>query len=333
MTDINDIQIKADQYLANKEYQQAIDYFKKVRKQNLGISKIDYLIYRNAIEKYKYEKKKLIKLKVFLIITIYSTITLFLNKKRKFKLIESMWLHLPLEKKIIKKFITKCSDFKKYNNAIHALELVSENLKSDIWILKTLAYFYDLKYDYPNELIIREKIIKLNSDDNNEKKLIENLKFKISDVEEKKITASSLLEDIKHDPNNVDLHIQLVNKYVNVRNFDSAIKHIEEYLKISISENFRLNKKLFLIKEQNFNLQLAKAEDDKNISEIEVLNRSINNLKIEKLTYFSSHDPNDKQLRFELAKQLLDQNKFAQAIIEFENLKNFEKRQTAIYLY
>ena len=244
-----------------------------------------------------------------------------------------MWLHLPLEKKIIKKFITKCSDFKKYNNAIHALELVSENLKSDIWILKTLAYFYDLKYDYPNELIIREKIIKLNSDDNNEKKLIENLKFKISDVGEKKITASSLLEDIKHDPNNVDLHIQLVNKYVNVRNFDSAIKHIEEYLKISISENFRLNKKLFLIKEQNFNLQLAKAEDDKNISEIEVLNRSINNLKIEKLTYFSSHDPNDKQLRFELAKQLLDQNKFAQAIIEFENLKNFEKRQTAIYLY
>ena len=85
MTDINDIQIKADQYLANKEYQQAIDYFKKVRKQNLGISKIDYLIYRNAIEKYKYEKKKLIKFKVFLIITIYSTITLFLNKKRKFK--------------------------------------------------------------------------------------------------------------------------------------------------------------------------------------------------------------------------------------------------------
>ena len=81
-----------------------------------------------------------------------------------------------------------------------------------------------------------EKIIKLNSDDNNEKKLIENLKFKINDVEEKKITASSLLEDIKHDPNNVDLHIQLVNKYVNVRNFDSAIKHIEEYLKISISE-------------------------------------------------------------------------------------------------
>ena len=128
MTDINDIQIKADQYLVNKEFQQAIDYFKKVRKQNLGISKIDYLIYRNAIEKYKYEKKKLIKLKVFLIITIYSTITLFLNKKRKFKLIESMWLLLPLEKKIIKKFITKCSDFKKYNNAIHALELVSENL-------------------------------------------------------------------------------------------------------------------------------------------------------------------------------------------------------------
>ena len=80
-------------------------------------------------------------------------------------------------------------------------------------------------------------------------------------------------------------------------------------------------------------MQLAKAEDDKNISEIEILNRSINNLKIEKLTYFSSHDPNDKQLRFELAKQLLDQNKFAQAIIEFENLKNFEKRQTAIYLY
>ena len=31
------------------------------------------------------------------------------------------------------------------------------------------AHFYDLKYDYPNELIIREKIIKLNSDDNNEK--------------------------------------------------------------------------------------------------------------------------------------------------------------------
>ena len=57
MTDINDIQIKADQYLENKEYQQAIDYFKKVRKQNLGISKIDYLIYRNAIEKYKYEKE------------------------------------------------------------------------------------------------------------------------------------------------------------------------------------------------------------------------------------------------------------------------------------
>lgn len=333
MTDINDIQIKADQYLENKEYQQAIDYFKKVRKQNLGISKIDYLIYRNAIEKYKYEKKKLIKLKVFLITTIYSIITLFLNKKKKFKLIESMWLHIPLEKKIIKKFITKCSDFKKYNNAIHALELVSENLKSDIWILKTLAYFYDLKYDYPNELIIREKIIKLNSDDNNEKKLIENLKFKISDAEEKKITVSSLLEDIKHDPNNVDLHIQLVNKYVNVRNFDSAIEHIEEYLKIAISENFRLKKKLFLIKEQNFNLQLAKAEDDKNISEIEVLNKSINNLKIEKLTYFSSQDPNDKQLRFELAKQLLDQNKFEQAIIEFENLKNFEKRQTAIYLY
>ncbi|MEC8752997.1 MAG: hypothetical protein VXX25_00260 [Verrucomicrobiota bacterium] len=333
MTDINDIQIKADQYLENKEYQQAIDYFKKVRKQNLGISKIDYLIYRNAIEKYKYEKKKLIKLKVFLITTIYSIITLFLNKKKKFKLIESMWLHIPLEKKIIKKFITKCSDFKKYNNAIHALELVSEILKSDIWILKTLAYFYELKYDYPNELIIREKIIKLNSDDNNEKKLIENLKFKISDAEEKKITVSSLLEDIKHDPNNVDLHIQLANKYVNVRNFDSAIEHIEEYLKIAISENFRLKKKLFLIKEQNFNLQLAKAEDDKNISEIEVLNKSINNLKIEKLTYFSSQDPNDKQLRFELAKQLLDQNKFEQAIIEFENLKNFEKRQTAIYLY
>ena len=333
MTDINDIQIKADQYLENKEYQQAIDYFKKVRKQNLGISKIDYLIYRNAIEKYKYEKKKLIKLKVFLITTIYSMITLFLNKKKKFKLIESMWLHIPLEKKIIKKFITKCSDFKKYNNAIHALELVSEILKSDIWILKTLAYFYELKYDYPNELIIREKIIKLNSDDNNEKKLIENLKFKISDAEEKKITVSSLLEDIKHDPNNVDLHIQLANKYVNVRNFDSAIEHIEEYLKIAISENFRLKKKLFLIKEQNFNLQLAKAEDDKNISEIEVLNKSINNLKIEKLTYFSSQDPNDKQLRFELAKQLLDQNKFEQAIIEFENLKNFEKRQTAIYLY
>ena len=80
-------------------------------------------------------------------------------------------------------------------------------------------------------------------------------------------------------------------------------------------------------------MQLAKAEDDKNISEIEVLNKSINNLKIEKLTYFSSQDPNDKQLRFELAKQLLDQNKFEQAIIEFENLKNFEKRQTAIYLY
>ena len=80
-------------------------------------------------------------------------------------------------------------------------------------------------------------------------------------------------------------------------------------------------------------MQLAKAEDDKNISEIEVLNKSINNLKIEKLTYFSSNDPNDKQLRFELAKQLLDQNKFEQAIIEFENLKNFEKRQTAIYLY
>lgn len=333
MTDINDIQIKADQYLENKEYQQAIDYFKKVRKQNLGISKIDYLIYRNAIEKYKYEKKKLIKLKVFLITTIYSIITLFLNKKKKFKLIESMWLHIPLEKKIIKKFITKCSDFKKYNNAIHALELVSEILKSDIWILKTLAYFYELKYDYPNELIIREKIIKLNSDDNNEKKLIENLKFKISNAEEKKITVSSLLEDIKHDPNNVDLHIQLANKYVNVRNFDSAIEHIEEYLKIAISENFRLKKKLFLIKEQNFNLQLAKAEDDKNISEIEVLNKSINNLKIEKLTYFSSQDPNDKQLRFELAKQLLDQNKFEQAIIEFENLKNFEKRQTAIYLY
>lgn len=333
MTDINDIQIKADQYLENKEYQQAIDYFKKVRKQNLGISKIDYLIYRNAIEKYKYEKKKLIKLKVFIITIIYSIITLFLNKKKKFKLIESMWLHIPLEKKIIKKFITKCSDFKKYNNAIHALELVSEILKSDIWILKTLAYFYELKYDYPNELIIREKIIKLNSDDNNEKKLIENLKFKISDAEEKKITVSSLLEDIKHDPNNVDLHIQLANKYVNVRNFDSAIEHIEEYLKIAISENFRLKKKLFLIKEQNFNLQLAKAEDDKNISEIEVLNKSINNLKIEKLTYFSSQDPNDKQLRFELAKQLLDQNKFEQAIIEFENLKNFEKRQTAIYLY
>lgn len=333
MTDINDIQIKADQYLVNKEYQQAIDYFKKVRKQNLGISKIDYLIYRNAIEKYKYEKKKLIKVKVFIITIIYSIITLFLNKKKKFKLIESMWLHIPLEKKIIKKFITKCSDFKKYNNAIHALELVSEILKSDIWILKTLAYFYELKYDYPNELIIREKIIKLNSDDNNEKKLIENLKFKISDAEEKKITVSSLLEDIKHDPNNVDLHIQLANKYVNVRNFDSAIEHIEEYLKIAISENFRLKKKLFLIKEQNFNLQLAKAEDDKNISEIEILNNSINNLKIEKLTYFSSHNPNDKQLRFELAKQLLDQNKFEQAIIEFENLKNFEKRQTAIYLY
>ena len=94
-----------------------------------------------------------------------------------------------------------------------------------------------------------------------------------------------------------------------------------------------MKKKLFLIKEQNFNLQLAKAEDDKNISEIEVLNKSINNLKIEKLTYFSSQDPNDKQLRFELAKQLLDQNKFEQAIIEFEKLKNFEKRQTAIYLY
>ncbi len=43
MTDINDIQIKADQYLVNKEYQQAIDYFKKVRKQNLGISKIDFV--------------------------------------------------------------------------------------------------------------------------------------------------------------------------------------------------------------------------------------------------------------------------------------------------
>ena len=123
MTDINDIQIKADQYLANKEYQQAEDYFKKVRKQNLGISKIDYLIYRNAIEKYKYEKKKLIKLKVFIITTIYSTITLFINKKKKFKLIESMWLHITLEKKIIKKFITKFSDLKKYNHAIHALEL------------------------------------------------------------------------------------------------------------------------------------------------------------------------------------------------------------------
>ena len=333
MSNLNDIQKKADQYLINKEYQQAIDYFKKVRKQNLGISKIDYLIYRNAIEKYRNEKKKLIKIKVFLITTFYSITTPFLNKKRKFKLIESIWLHIPLDKIIIKKFITKCSDSKKYNQAIHALELLSKNLKSDIWVLKTLAYFYDLKYDYPNELIVREKIIKLNPQDNIEKKLIENLKVKISDVEEKKTTVSSLIEDIKHDPDNEELHIKLVNKYVNVRNFKTAIEHIEKYLKIFDSENFRLTRKLFLIKEQNLNLQLAKAEDNKDIGEIEVLNKSINNLKIEKLTYFSSQNPDDKQLKFELAKQLLDQNKFEQAITQFENLKDFEKRQTAIYLY
>ena len=333
MSNLNDIQKKADQYLINKEYQQAIYYFKKVRKQNLGISKIDYLIYRNAIEKYRYEKKKLIKLKVLLITIFYSITTPFLNKKRKFKLIESIWLHIPLDKILIKKFITKCSDSKKYNQAIHALELLSENLKSDIWVLKTLAYFYDLKYDYPNELIVREKIIKLNPQDNIEKKLIENLKVKINDVEEKKTTVSSLIEDIKHDPYNEELHIKLVNKYVNVRNFKAAIEHIEKYLKNVGSENFRLTRKLFLIKEQNLNLQLAKAEDNKDISEIEVLNKSINNLKIEKLTYFSSQNPDDKQLKFELAKQLLDQNKFEQAITEFEKLKDFEKRKTAIYLY
>ena len=140
------------------------------------------------------------------------------------KIIKKLLLNVRILKNIITRFMSK---------------LVSENLKSDIWILKTLAYFYDLKYDYPNELIIREKIIKLNSDDNNEKKLIENLKFKISD--ERKNNSNSLLEDIKHDPNNVDLHIQLVNKYINVRNFDSAIEHIEEF-KNSYFRNFRLKK-------------------------------------------------------------------------------------------
>ena len=147
------------------------------------------------------------------------------------------------------------------------------------------------------------------------------------------MSPESILEDIRKDPDNADLHMKLINKYVNVRNFITAIDYLENYLSSLDNDNYRLRKKLFLIKEQNLNLQLAKAEDDKNLEEINKLNNLINELKISKLSYFSSQNPHDKQLKFELAKQLLDQKKYDQAINEFEAIKDFDQRQTAILIY
>ena len=88
------------------------------------------------------------------------------------------------------------------------------------------------------------------------------------------------MEDIRKDPDNADLHMKLINKYVNVRNFITAIDYLENYLGSLDNDNYRLRKKLFLIKEQNLNLQLAKAEDDKNLEEINKLNNLINELKL-----------------------------------------------------
>ena len=179
----------------------------------------------------------------------------------------------------------------------------------------------------------KKKIILLYTDESIEEKKISELENLIKTEEEKKITPESILEDIRKDPDNVDLHMKLINKYVNVRNFTTAIDYLENYLDSLDNDNYRLRKKLFLIKEQNLNLQLAKAEDDKNLEEINKLNNLINEIKISKLSYFSSQNPHDKQQKFELAKQLLDQKKYDQAINEFEAIKDFDQRQTAILIY
>ena len=172
----------------------------------------------------------------------------------------------------------------------------------------------------------------LYTDESIEEKKISELENLIKTEEEKKITPESILEDIRKDPDNADLHMKLINKYVNVRNFITAIDYLENYLGSLDNDNYRLRKKLFLIKEQNLNLQLAKAEDDKNLKEINKLNNLINELKISKLSYFSSQNPHDKQLKFELAKQLLDQ-KYDQAINEFEAIKDFRKDKQQLFLF
>ena len=333
MINLDDIQDKIDQLIDHEEFEQSFVYARKIRKLHPGISKLDYLFYRTAIEKYKNQNNKFITIKIFILSIYFLLISFFISKKNKFKQIEFIWIKAPLKKNIIKKFITKCVRFKKYNHAINALELSSEYFKSDLWILKTLAYLYKLKYDPENELRIRKKIILLNTDVSNEEKKITELENLIKTEEEKKITPESILEDIRKDPDNADLHMKLINKYVNVRNFITAIDYLENYLNSLDIDNYRLRKKLFLIKEQNLNLQLAKAEDDKNLDEINKFNNLINELKISKLSYFSSQNPHDKQLKFELAKQLLDQKKYDQAINEFEAIKDFHQRQTAILIY
>ena len=165
MINIDDIQNKINELIDQKEFEQSFNYARKIRKLHPGISKLDYLFYKTAIEKYKNQNNKFITIKIF-ILSLYSLLlSFFISKKNKFKQIEFIWTNAPLKKNIIKKFITNCVRYKKYNHAINALELSSENFKSDLWILKTLAYLYKLKYDPENELRVRKKIILLNADE------------------------------------------------------------------------------------------------------------------------------------------------------------------------
>ena len=81
MINIDDIQDKIDQLIDHKKFEQSFIYARKIRKLHPGISKLDYLFYKTAIEKYKNQNNKFITIKIIML-SIYSLLISFLFPKK-----------------------------------------------------------------------------------------------------------------------------------------------------------------------------------------------------------------------------------------------------------
>mgnify|MGYP001255996741 CR=1 FL=1 len=317
---------KAKTFSNQNQHYQAIKIIRKAKKKFPGINEIDELLYETSIQRSKSSNNInfLLKISSFLLVIFHG----IFRKKNNFRTYEKIWLLNPTNKYLIRKFLNNCVINKKNRNGRNVMNLTLSFTKILPWHDKLIKELF--KHDnIEKELDFRKKIKKEfpNNKKNNEY---------ISQIEQiilnqnKKINDNSLLLKIDNEPYNEENHMEYVNFLVNKRSFNMAIKHLEKYLYIN---NPRLQKRLLQIKLHDINLKLAKAEDDDNdYSLIKSLKTQSDKIRIDKYKLNINENPDDKQLKYEFGKLLLDLKMYQESIDQFNEIISYNKRRVRILI-
>ena len=317
---------EAKSFSNQNQYHQAIKTIRKAKKVFPGINEIDQFLYTTSVQRSNSRSNinPLLRISSFLLLFFNS----IFRKKKNFRVYEKIWMLNPTNKYLIKKFLYICIINNKNRNGRDVISLTLPITKILSWhnkFIKELFKHDDIK----KELDFRKKIKKEFPNNKKNNDCISELEQIISN-QDKSNGDDKLLLKVINEPYNEENHIEYINFLVNKRSFDQAIQHLEKY---SYINNPRLNKRLLQIKLHDINLKLAKAEDEDNdYNLIKSLKDQSNLIRIDKYKLNINENPNDKQLKYEYGKLLLDLNMYQKSIDQFNEIISYKKRRIRILI-